>query len=657
MKRIALFVHNLTVEYSLTVAQGVASYFTQDKDVKLVLAQTNQPFYPHGLYEYQYWTSAELLKADDVDLIMIVTSAYQTFTSPEELKAFLKPFTKKPIVSIAVDLPFNNVHYTVCDCEKAYDQVVEHLITKHGCKNIGFLSAATTSSKEGLARLKAFKKALKNHNLKFNPDNVIEGLFIREAAYTIARDKYKTKADVNVDAFVSSNDLMAEGCMKAMQDIDVKVPKDVKIIGFDDTVRASFTSPSLSTIDQNIAAQGYAAAEVAHKILLGENVPRKTKIFAEPVYRQSCGCVKSNNTSFASLNQEGKIVENQHINSNTIEEYTESSKDIIGIYTLIDTFHTNHTLKELFNSLSEITLQMKFDSMAVVLYDEPVYFKKSDSIVIPDKAFLKVYIEKNQQIIPYDEKGIETNPHKQLIPNAFKSHLRGTFIVHPIFAGEKQYGYLIVKPSNLKFQMHHVYLKLIINAIASAYDFTQALNKNELLSTKNEKLLKSNQELNIQNSIDELTQVLNRRGFMDRAEKELKRAAKAGQSGMVFFADMDGLKKINDTYGHKVGDLAIQTEARVLSDAFRTTDIVGRLSGDEFAILSTGLTKNYIATIRDRIEQLNLLYSQEVGLPLTLSLSLGNVSFTPTKANLDMLLSQADQKLYKEKEIKHAAKQ
>lgn len=657
MKRIALFVHNLTVEYSLTVAQGVASYFTQDKDVKLVLAQTNQPFYPHGLYEYQYWTSAELLKADDVDLIMIVTSAYQTFTSPEELKAFLKPFTKKPIVSIAVDLPFNNVHYTVCDCEKAYDQVVEHLITKHACKNIGFLSAATTSSKEGLARLKAFKKALKNHNLKFNPDNVIEGLFIREAAYTIAHDKYKTKADVNVDAFVSSNDLMAEGCMKAMQDIDVKVPKDVKIIGFDDTVRASFTSPSLSTIDQNIAAQGYAAAEVAHKILLGENVPRKTKIFAEPVYRQSCGCVKSNNTSFASLNQEGKIVENQHINSNTIEEYTESSKDIIGIYTLIDTFHTNHTLKELFNSLSEITLQMKFDSMAVVLYDEPVYFKKSDSIVIPDKAFLKVYIEKNQQIIPYDEKGIETNPHKQLIPNAFKSHLRGTFIVHPIFAGEKQYGYLIVKPSNLKFQMHHVYLKLIINAIASAYDFTQALNKNELLSTKNEKLLKSNQELNIQNSIDELTQVLNRRGFMDRAEKELKRAAKAGQSGMVFFADMDGLKKINDTYGHKVGDLAIQTEARVLSDAFRTTDIVGRLSGDEFAILSTGLTKNYIATIRDRIEQLNLLYSQEVGLPLTLSLSLGNVSFTPTKANLDMLLSQADQKLYKEKEIKHAAKQ
>lgn len=657
MKRIALFVHNLTVEYSLTIAQGVASYFTQDKDVKLVLAQTNQPFYHPGLYGYQYWTSAELLKAEDIDLIMIVTSAYQTFISPEELIDFLRPFTKKPIVSIASDLPFDNVHYTFCDCEKAYDQVIDHLIKKHGCKNIGFLSAAATSSKEGSSRLNAFKKALKNHKLEYNPDNEIEAFFIREAAFNITLNKYKSKKDVKVDAFVAANDLMAEGCMKALQSLGLKVPKDVKIIGFDDTVRASFTSPSLSTIDQNIAAQGYAAAEVAHKILLGEKVPRKTSIFAEPVYRQSCGCVKTNNTAFTCFDQEGNPVENHNINSGTIEEYTESSKDIVAIYSLIDTFYTNHTLQELFNSLTEITSQMKFESMAVVLYEKPLYFKKSDPIIIPDKAFLRVYIEKNQQIIPYDEKGIETNPHKQLIPESIKSNLRGIFIVHPIFSGEKQYGYLIVKPSNLKFQMHHVYLKLIINAIANAYDFTQALTKNEILSTKNEKLLKSNQELNFQNSIDELTQVLNRRGFMDKAEKELKRAAKAGQSGMVFFADMDGLKKINDTYGHRVGELAIQTEARVLSDAFRTTDIVGRLSGDEFAILSTGITKNYISTIRSRIEQLNLLYSQEAGLPLTLSLSLGNVSFTPGKANLDTLLSKADQKLYKEKELKHASRQ
>ena len=654
MKRVALFVHNLTVEYSLMIAQGAASYFTPDKDVKLILAQTNQPHYPHGLFEYQYWASAEMLKAEDVDLVMIVSSAYQTFIAPDELKKFLKPFTKKPIVSVAVDLPFEDVHYTVSDCERAYDEVVEHLVKEHNCKNIGFLSAASTNSNEGIARLAAFKAALKKHKLKFDEDNVIEAMFIREAAYTLMKQKYKSKEDVKVDAFIAANDLMAEGCLNALQELGVKVPKDVKVIGFDDTVRASFTSPSLSTVDQNIEGQGYAAAEIAHRILKGEKLPRETKTYAEPIYRQSCGCVKANNISFLGYNQAGEAVENHHINSSTIEEYTEASKDMVGIYTLIDTFHMNHTLEELFNSLTEISGQMRFASLSVVLYDEPLLFKKNDDIEIPDKAYLKLFIEGDKQIIPYNEEGIETNPHKNLIPPSYHSTTAGTYIVHPIFAGEKQYGYLIVKPTNFKFQVHHVYLKLIINAIASAYDFTQALNRNRALSHRNERLLKNNQELNLRNSIDELTQVLNRRGFMEKAERVLKRAVREGSSGMVFFADMDGLKKINDTYGHKVGDLAIQTEARVLEEAFRATDIVGRLSGDEFAIVSSGLTNGYISAIRTRIEQLNKVHSERAGLPLTLSISLGCVPFSPTDASLDELLSRADQNLYKEKEIKHA---
>ncbi len=656
MKRIALFVHNLTVEYSLAVAQGVAQFFTPEKDVKLVLAQTNQPNYPHGLYEYQYWASAELLKTEDIDLIMIVTSAYQTFTLPDELKNFLKPFTNKPIVSIAADLPFENVHYTISDCEKAFDQVIEHLVKEHGCKNIGYLSAAETNSSEGITRLAAFKKALKNHNLTFNPDNVIEAMFIREAAHALTLEKYKSKDDVKVDAFVAANDLMAEGCMNALQELGLKVPRDIKIVGFDDSARASFTSPSLSTIDQNFARQGYTAAEVAWKILNGQEVPRETKTFAEPVYRQSCGCVKTNNISFISRNQAGEIVENQHINSGTIEEYTETSKDIVGIYTLMDTFHTNHTLEELFNSLVQVAVQMKFGSIYVVLYDEPLRFKKKDKITIPDKAYLKVITEGNQILMPYDEKGIEINPHKNLIPPEYQTKNTGTFIAHPIFAGKKQYGYLLVNPTNLKFQIHYIYLKLIITAIANSYDYTQALNKNEALSNRNERLLKNNQELNFQNSIDELTQVLNRRGFMEKAEKELRKAARNGQGGLVFFADMDGLKKINDTWGHQTGDLAIQTEAKVLSEAFRATDIVGRLSGDEFAVLSVGLTKGYISAMRTRIKQLNLLASRQAELPLTLSLSLGFVEFEPGNYNLDELLSKADQLLYKEKEKKHAAK-
>ena len=655
MKKVALFAHNLTVEYALTVAQGAASYYTQNKDVQLILAQTNQPHYPYGLYEYQYWASAEILKSDDIDLIMIIASTYQTYITEKELKSFLQRFTDKPIVSIAVDLPFNNVHYTVCDCDKAFDDAVSHLKNVHGCKKIGFLSANGTNSNEAMVRFEAFKKALAKHELEFNPEIVIEGYFIREAARNNVLDRYKSKNDIDFDALIAANDLMAEGAMMALKSLGVKIPKDVKVIGFDDSTRASFTTPSLSTIDQNIFEQGRMAAEVAHKLLTGHELPRETQITADPIYRQSCGCIAQTNTTFASKNQEGKAIQNRHLNSETLEKYTQYFSDTVGIYTLIDTFHATHTLKELFGNLTQITSQLKFSSMAVVLYEKPVDFKREDNIVIPEKAYLRTYIDNNKQVIPYDDDGIEINPREKLLPPTYFTQMAGVYILHAIFAGEKQYGYLIVQVPNTKFEMHHIYLKLIINAIAHAYDFNQTLDRNESLTNRNERLMKNNHELSIQSTEDELTKVLNRRGFMERAEKELKRAAKNERSGMVFFADMDGLKKINDTWGHKIGDIAIQTEAKVLLEAFRETDIVGRLSGDEFAIVSTGLTKGYISAIRERINQLNKLFSERADLPLTLSISLGYIEFTPENSNLDELLSKADQVLYKEKEKKHAA--
>ena len=654
MKRIALFVHNLTVDYSLSLAQSVASFFTQDKDAKLILAQTNIPHYQPGLFEYQYWAGAELLKAEDIDLIMIISSAYQTYSTPEEVIKYFKKFTNKPIVSIAMDLPFDNVHYTVSYCDKAIDNVVEHLVNVHGCTNIGFLAATKTNSKEALIRFQAYRNALTKHNLKFDPSYVLEGYFIRQAAYDRIKENYKSKVDIPFDALICSNDLMAEGALKAFSEIGVKVPEDIKVIGFDNIVRSSFTVPTLSTINQDLTAQGYKAAEIAYKITQGTKVPRETKIAAEPVYRQSCGCIKKHDNSFKNKNQAGKLVNNALVNQEIIEEYTESSKDMIGIYTLIDTIHTTNTLRDFFNSLSQISMQMKFASMAVVLYDQPVSFKKNEDIVIPEKAELRTFIQGNKLLHSYDDKPIEVEPLKKLLPNEFAAQQGGVFIVHPIFSGEKHYGYLMVQATNSKFHIHHVYLKLIINAIANAYDFDKTLTKNEALTSKNERLLKNNQELNFQNSIDELTQVLNRRGFMDKAEKALKKAKKEGRSGIVFFADMDGLKKINDTWGHKIGDLAIQTEANVLSEAFSDNDIVGRLSGDEFAILSTGLTKGYISPLKERIRQLNKIYSEKAELPLIVSLSLGFVEFTPEKCNLDELLSKADQVLYKEKEIKHA---
>ena len=81
------------------------------------------------------------------------------------------------------------------------------------------------------------------------------------------------------------------------------------------------------------------------------------------------------------------------------------------------------------------------------------------------------------------------------------------------------------------------------------------------------------------------------------AQQELSLAAELGKTGLVIYGDIDGLKKINDTYGHDAGDRAILAEVELLRKTFRAADTIGRLGGDEFAILSISLSMTHFLVI------------------------------------------------------------
>jgi len=94
-------------------------------------------------------------------------------------------------------------------------------------------------------------------------------------------------------------------------------------------------------------------------------------------------------------------------------------------------------------------------------------------------------------------------------------------------------------------------------------------------------------KLNNLSQTDELTGLYNRRGFISLTRSSLELAQRMGKSGLLFFIDMDGLKVINDSYGHEEGDIAIKEIANILRSAFRKSDIVARLGGDEFTVFTT----------------------------------------------------------------------
>jgi diguanylate cyclase (GGDEF)-like protein len=149
---------------------------------------------------------------------------------------------------------------------------------------------------------------------------------------------------------------------------------------------------------------------------------------------------------------------------------------------------------------------------------------------------------------------------------------------------------------------------------------------------------------------DELTKLHNRRGFFTMAERQLKLSRRRGQGLVVMMADLDGLKQINDRFGHAEGDRALVATAEILTATFRDVDIIARLGGDEFAVLVVDADESLNGILRARLLKQIEARNARRQVPYTLSLSVG-AARQPVRRprTIDELLERADEALYKVK--------
>jgi two-component system, cell cycle response regulator len=148
---------------------------------------------------------------------------------------------------------------------------------------------------------------------------------------------------------------------------------------------------------------------------------------------------------------------------------------------------------------------------------------------------------------------------------------------------------------------------------------------------------------------DDLTGLHNRRGFTALATRYLRWARDRGQHLSLLFADIDGLKSINDRFGHGEGDRAISLAAASIKETFRRFDVTARLSGDEFVALIIDVPGRSVEAICNRL-QTNLAQRSGAERRYTSSLSMGVAHFDPEKpVTLQELMRQADVALYRHK--------
>jgi diguanylate cyclase (GGDEF)-like protein len=149
---------------------------------------------------------------------------------------------------------------------------------------------------------------------------------------------------------------------------------------------------------------------------------------------------------------------------------------------------------------------------------------------------------------------------------------------------------------------------------------------------------------------DELTQLRNRRGFFELGGQALDAARREQQVLGLFFMDLDGLKQINDTLGHMIGDDALRDTAEVLRSTFRGSDIVARLGGDEFVALAHLHGERDIETLCVRLREHLREFNESRQRPYQVDLSIGATLVDgPADLNLEEIIARADEAMYQEK--------
>ena len=257
-----------------------------------------------------------------------------------------------------------------------------------------------------------------------------------------------------------------------------------------------------------------------------------------------------------------------------------------------------------------------------------------------------------------DEKGIRAMSDEQqllrtelLFTNEFiDSKERRTMVVFPLFVGADYYGLLVneLDCSNLS------------NVVTVAFQLSVTLKSLIMIEEQNrtkqnlqnslERFIRDNTKLDEIATHDELTGLLNRRGFLTKVEKALEDPMNIGKTAVICYADMDNLKMVNDKYGHDDGDFSIRTIARILKKSFRDADIIGRMGGDEFVVLAVTGTDCDIQKVKSRISKVTDFYNRQADKPYHIGMSTGIHKFKCNpKIDIYEVLDIADGLLYEEK--------
>ena len=646
--RVGLILDFITIEYSQKLFDSV-NKACKELDYELLVFPIGTLHSVRTAFGYQAAAIASLITTNSIDGIILSTGVQLHFVTKSEILSYIKGFNPIPVISVAIDIP--DYPSITSDPYQAYKAIIDDIIDVQKCKNIAILGLRSSSSEIRLRR-NTIMQILEEKNfpkenytyfrMGFDYLSILKDL----ETYAISND-----GKIDFDAVIAFNDEMAYAATEFVKNHGLRIPQDILIVGFDNLEQSEFSNPTITSIDQHIEEHGRRAVEMLHSIFDGEEFEKNIVLTNSAVFRESTcrypypESLKDTATNIIRMDVD-KIMNTRNVVSDLYLRTAQIQK-VINYYSETQ---FDMSVDQLKGRLNSDFRDFGIKAAAIVVFDVPIEQTiPFDYFNLPHRASLFCAFDEStgydSEILP---ERIKFDPNERILPDGVINFSEGGTICMSIYHNTLHYGYMVFRTDKKDdYFVYDFIIKVISSLLSSIYSYAQ-------VSSEKTKFHQKYKELDVVANTDELTGLYNRRGLFDFGKTTLQFAKAMNQTGLIIYCDMDGLKKINDTFGHEAGDRAIIAESIILKGNFRSNDIIARIGGDEFVIISSGMKEDSFERIQKNIENDCKLWTEKNESPFTLSISMGFVKFPSDKVGYQItpLLSEADANLYIEKRNK-----
>ena len=609
--------------YQHIVLDGIISQaFALDYDVVIFtpfMAFDNDTAYQRGENKVYELANFELF-----DAVIYVPCSYINDRTRILVETMLEERCPLPVIALESD----DARYTdvMVDDFHAFQRVVDHLIEEHHVRKIYCL----TGFKDNLQaeeRQRGYRHSMETHGLPVGDGYVIYGDFWKQAALDLAEKLFRGEIE-KPEAIVCCCDTVALTLCNRLIELGIRVPEDIIVVGYDASDEAAENVPSVTTYARPLADLGMRSVLRAHEIITGETAAPVRKDQGHIVTAESCGCGKD----FMQKFEERQIEIRETEETRKLFEDTPMAEKLNDAATLnellegiMDHFYLIHGWKDWYLCLCD-----QWDDLSKNTDNVEDYNHYTDTMHLRIRC-----AEQNGVIVD------ETFPLSDLLPALHEERAEPrAYYVTPLHFNERCFGYAALGYGNSSRAFDALYHSWSRN-INNALEFMRVRNN----------FASMNQRLFLSSVRDTLTGIYNRHGFTIYADEIYARALSDGLPLLIIAADLDGLKIINDSYGHLEGDIAITAAANALSTCCSHGEVCARTGGDEFLVIGCGnyteeLIAEYTQYIQDFLDRFNAVS----GKPYEVSVSVGWVcqKLTP-EDSLNALTEEADARMYREK--------